>query len=155
MIENVNYMDMKGKRLVGIDYGLKRVGLAVCDELHITVTPRRTFQRLQKDFWEALIKAINNENPSAIIVGVPFGFEESKANIAKDVFKFIKELKKRTDLEIIPYDESFSSYEAMDTMLTIGKKKKKRAVKETKDMIAAAIILRSFLRENERHKYEN
>jgi putative Holliday junction resolvase len=151
MKNNSDIIDLSGKRLVSIDYGLKRVGLAVCDELHITVSPKRTFLRQQKDFWETIIKAINDERAGAIVVGVPYGFDESKANISKDVFKFIKDLKKRTDLKIIPYDESFSSYEAMDTMLSIGKKKKKRAAKETKDMIAAAVILRNFLREIERN----
>jgi putative Holliday junction resolvase len=150
MIMDIEHFDLTGKRIVGIDYGLKRVGLAVCDELHITVSPKMTFLRQQKDFWEAIIKVINYERAGAIVVGVPYGFDESKANISKDVFKFIEDLKKRTDLKIIPYDESFSSYEAMDTMLSIGKKKKKRAAKETKDMIAAAVILRNFLREEER-----
>jgi putative holliday junction resolvase len=150
MKDNSEYIGLKGKRLVGIDYGLKRVGMAVCDELHITVTPKRTFHRQDKDFWDQIIKAIDSERAGAAIVGVPYGYEESKSNIAKDVMVFIESLKKRTELKIIPYDESFSSYEAMDTMLSIGKKKKQRAVKETKDMIAAAVILRNYLRENER-----
>lgn len=140
---------IKEKRLAGIDYGLKRVGFAVCDEFHITVTPKCTFQRQSTNFWQELMEAIKNNNIGALVVGVPFGYEQKRSNIAKDVLKFIEELKKRTDLKIIPFDESFSSYEAMNTMIKIGKKKKKRAVKETKDMIAAAVILRSFLQEIE------
>lgn len=140
---------IKGKRLAGIDYGLKRVGFSICDEFHITVTPKNTFQRQSDYFWRDFLEAVRSNNVGALVVGVPFGYEERKSNIAKDVMKFIEELKKRTDLKIIPFDESFSSYEAMNTMIKIGKKKKKRAVKETKDMIAAAVILRSFLQEIE------
>ena len=141
--------DIKGKRLAGIDYGLKRVGFAVADELHITVSPRKTFLRDSPGFWEELIDEIKLENIGGIIVGVPYGYENMKSNIAKNVKKFISELEKRTTLKIIPFDESFSSYEAMDTMINIGKKKKKRTDKGTKDMIAAAVILRNFLKESE------
>ena len=141
--------NIKGKKLVAIDYGLKRVGFAKCDQFHITTTPICTFQKESPDFWDLLMNAIDKEEVGAIIVGVPYGYEEKKSNISKYVFKFIEELKKRTDLKIIPFDESFSSYEAMETMIKIGKRKKKRSAKDTKDMIAAAIILRSFLQENE------
>ena len=67
----------------------------------------------------------------------------------KEIICFIDELKQKITIPVYEFDENFSSKEAMLTMINIGKKKKQRATKTNIDKIAAAIILRNFLKEIE------
>ena len=140
---------IKGKRLAAIDYGRKRVGFAVCDEFHVTVNPRHTFFLEDKNFWEDLSNELIKENVSAIVVGVPYREEPEKNELIKEIICFIDELKQKITIPVYEFDENFSSKEAMLTMINIGKKKKQRATKTNIDKIAAAIILRNFLKEIE------
>jgi putative Holliday junction resolvase len=141
--------DLKGKRLVALDYGRKRVGLAVCDELHITVSPRKFYDITDDKFWNDLLVDLATERAGAIIVGVPFRLDNIETEIIKEIRQFIVDIKERTDLPVYEQDEAFSSVDAMKTMLSNGTKKSKRAKKGSADKIAAAIILRDFLQELE------
>lgn len=143
------YPDFKGKRLGAIDFGRKRVGFAVCDEFHITVNPRKFYLFDSISFWDDLLNDLKKENLSAVIVGVPYRLDNQETDVIKSIKEFIDELKNKSGLEIIPFDESFSSKKAMKTMIEIGYKKKKRAQKGNTDQIAAAVILRDFLKELE------
>ncbi len=137
--------DFIGKRLLAIDYGRKRIGIAVCDELHITVSSRD----LQQHDNSPLISKINNlaqrERVAAIIVGVPFRHDEETTPLIEEIEQFIKDAAEITCLPIIPFDESFSSKRAMQAMISSGIKKKQRAQKGNTDSAAAVIILRDFL----------
>ncbi|OGU40453.1 MAG: hypothetical protein A2X61_09630 [Ignavibacteria bacterium GWB2_35_12] len=138
-----------GVRIGSIDFGLKRVGFAVCDEFHITITPKQVFDRTSQNFWNDLLDTFVKERIGLLVVGLPLRLEGEKANILVDVEKFIKELRTKCDIDIATFDESYSTRRSVGTMLEIGMKKKKRSVKENKDKIAAAIILRDFLQESE------
>ena len=144
MTEN-KYEHLKGKRIAAIDYGRRRVGFAVCDEFHITTSPRGIFILTDDDFWEKLNEALDKENAAAVVLGVPLRHDNEETDLIKEIYEFQKELEKRFGIEVITYDEAFSSKRAEKTMLEIGTKKKKRAKKGTKDEFAAAIILRDFL----------
>lgn len=137
----------EGKRILAIDYGLKRVGLAVCDELHISITPLKVLQTGSHDFWDDLLKVIKSENSSAIVVGFPQRLDNQKTEVIQKIEEFISILKEKALLDIYKFDESFSTKRALETMISIGKSKKKRSKKGSKDNIAAAIILRDFLDE--------
>lgn len=139
--------NLKGKRIIAVDYGLKRTGLAVCDELHISITPLTFLKTDSPRFWDNLISILNRENAATVIVGIPHRPDNEKTEVILKIEEFINELQKRTSLKILTFDESFSSNRAIKTMISIGKKKKKRSQKGTDDMIAAAIILRDFLNE--------
>ncbi|MGA2297317.1 MAG: Holliday junction resolvase RuvX [FCB group bacterium] len=140
---------LKGKRIAGIDYGRKRTGLAVCDEFHITVSPRRFFLMDSVNFWDELLEALKSERVEAIVVGVPYRLDEIVTDLIKEILDFIKELELKSNITVIPYDESYSSHKSLQTMLEIGVKKKQRAKKGNMDKIAAAVILRDFLQELE------
>ena len=141
--------DLRGKRLASLDYGRKRVGFAVCDELHITVTPRKFYDITDENFWKHLLTDIIVERVSAIIVGVPYRHDNIQTEMILEIKQFIEEVKVKTELPVYEQDEAFSSKEAMGTMINIGRKKKKRAQKGSADMVAAAVILRDFLQELE------
>ena len=147
----MNYKDQKvkfkNKRLVCIDFGLKRCGIAVCDEFHITSSPRGLLIYNSAGFWNELINILLNEKPAAIIVGVPIRLDGLKTKLIEEIEKFIVELSVKSNLEVISYDESFSSKIATQTMIEIGIKKKKRSRKGSTDKIAACVILRDFLNE--------
>jgi putative Holliday junction resolvase len=146
MVENLGY---KGIRIGAIDYGMKRVGFAVCDEFHITISPKDVFNRTSYDFFEKLQDAIIKERVGLLIVGVPYRLDNVETALISEILLFVDELKSKTGIEVLTFDESFSTHRSVQTMLEIGKKKKKRAVKGNKDKIAAAIILRDFLEELE------
>lgn len=142
---NEDYNALKGKRLAAIDYGRRRVGFAVCDEFHITTSPRGVFILTSDDFWDELLAALKREYAAAVILGVPLRHDNEETELIKEIYEFAEELKEKSGLNVITYDEAFSSKRAVQTMLQIGTKKKKRAKKGSKDEFAAAIILRDFL----------
>jgi putative holliday junction resolvase len=139
----------KGKRIAAIDYGSKRLGFAVCDELHITVSPRECFYRDKVDFWKKLLDALEKDCIGGIVLGVPWRLDGELTPLIKEILNFSDELKEKSKMEVIHVDESYSTVDATQVMISIGKRKKKRSIKENKDKIAAAIILRQFLDEND------
>lgn len=146
---NEKYSHLNGKRIGAIDYGMKRVGFAVCDELHITSNPKKVLDPTKDSFWKELTDIIQLERVAALIVGVPWRLDNKETDVIDKINEFITELKNITGLEIITRDESFTTKRAVETLINIGKKKKKRSEKGMHDKIAAAIILNDFLREIE------
>jgi len=135
---------IKNKRLLGIDFGLARVGIAVADELHISITPKETLLFQKSDFWENLLKIIEVERIGIIVVGIPYS-ENEEHEMREPIENFISELNSKIDIPIFYQDETFSSRQAVNIMITNGKRKKQRATKGTTDKIAAAVILQDFL----------
>ncbi|ROL61034.1 Holliday junction resolvase RuvX [Bacteroidetes/Chlorobi group bacterium ChocPot_Mid] len=140
---------IKGKRILAIDYGLKRTGIAVCDELHISITPLKVLKTDSTTFWDDLLAIIEKEKVSAIVVGIPKREDDKKTDVLTAIDEFIGKLQDLTDVRIFTFDESYSTRRAVQTMISIGKKKKDRSRKGTSDLVAAAVILRDFLSEME------
>lgn len=140
--------ELKGKRLASVDFGFKRLGVAVCDEMHISITPAKVFDYTSANFWKEFIDFIDKERISAIIVGYPYRQDKSETEVTKEIDNFVSALKQKLELPVYTFDESFSTVRAERLMLELGKKKKQRRKKENKDLISAAIILRDFLIEN-------
>ncbi|MEJ5244905.1 MAG: Holliday junction resolvase RuvX [Bacteroidota bacterium] len=146
---NLNEQDIKtnikGSRIIGVDFGLKRVGLAISDELGITTTPLETLDYSKQDFWERLLAIINKQKAKACVVGVPFYDKQTETDITNALNVFINLLRSKSGMDVYIFDESYTSRNAVQTMLAIDKPKKKRSQKGEKDKIAAALILRNFL----------
>jgi len=140
----MNYALLKNKRIAAIDFGLARVGIAITDELHISITPKITLLYQKIDFWEKLMDLFKKEKIGGIVVGIPFE-QNNEYSLKEEIDTFVNRLNKKTNIPIFFQDESYTSVKAVDTMLEIGKKKKKRTEKGMKDRIAAAIILKDFL----------
>lgn len=131
-------------RLVAVDYGTKRVGLAVTDPMKIIATPLDTIH--SKDVIEYLKQYDVRENIEAFIVGMPFQSTGEESKAAQFVKIFVRLLEKHFPEKPIHYiDERYTSSLAQDAMIRGGMKKKDRRIKGNVDKISAAIILQSYL----------
>lgn len=146
----MNLPPLKGKRIAALDYGTKRIGLAVTDELHITISPRDILLADAPELWDNLRKFVERERLGALVVGIPIREDGTKTAIVRRIEKFILKLRTEIAIPVIEYDESFSTQTAFQTMIAGGMKRKQRAQKGMKDKIAAAVILRDFMEDFER-----
>jgi|SRR5690554_3505312 len=140
-------------RVIGIDYGQRRIGIALSDELQLFATPFYTItdnsNNLEKICYD-LIEIIEKEKVSSIVIGLPSHRDGSPSRQTKAVEKFIRTLRQLTDLPIVTYDERYSSVEANELLIRKGISIKKS--KEKIDQIAAAIILQNYLNSKEREE---
>jgi len=134
---------MVGK-LIGIDYGLKRTGFAITDELQIIASPLETIPT--KEAFNYIEKLIADNVIDAIILGEPRYLDGSESQMTRNVHSFRKELKaKFPQLEVFLEDETYSSKMASESLILSGAKKKKRREKGILDKISASLILRSYM----------
>jgi len=131
-------------RIIGIDYGRKRVGVAVSDPLGIFASALETVQSAK--IIEYLKKYAENENVVRFVVGYPVNMDGAPSEAAKDVDVFLKQLAKAfPDTPVTLEDERFTSVLAHRAMIDGGMKAKDRRDKESVDKISAAIILQSYM----------
>jgi putative Holliday junction resolvase len=137
-------------RILAIDYGQKRVGIAVTDELQIIANSLTTIAA--KDILSFLKDYISKEKVDCFVVGEPKQMNNLPSESTKFIEPFIKQLKKLfPEIEVKRIDERFTSKIASQTMLTAGLKKKDRQNKEMIDTISACIILQSYLETKNRY----
>ena len=139
------------KRFVGIDFGIKRIGVAVSDPLGWFATPLATIEN-NPDFWKKFFNLLRDYNIEAFVVGYPLKESGEVSAIIEEVDKFIQRLEKKFRLPVIKVDERYSSSIAERQILESVKSKKKRRDKGLVDRNAAAIILKDFLEEREHGK---
>ncbi len=132
------------ERIVGIDYGRKRTGIAVSDPLGIFATALQTIPAFEViDF---LKNYSQKEKISLFVVGFPMNMNNKPSEAAADVQLFLKHLKKHfPDIPVVLEDERFTSKMALNAMIEGGVKKMKRRDKSLADKISAAIILQSYI----------
>ena len=131
-------------RVIGIDYGKKRVGLAVSDPLRITARPLTALH--PDELVEYLKNYILEEEVSHIVVGMPSTDNEILSDFQNSILNLKKDLENNfPDQRIVLQDERYSSQDAMNFMIATGVKKKKRKEKEYLDQMSAVIILRRYL----------
>jgi putative holliday junction resolvase len=167
---------LRGKRIGALDYGLKRVGFAVCDTMHILASPRGFFANNVSEsnlangnemeagenapdapsLFVDILTAVEREQLAALIVGVPYRVDDEVTPLMVRIEDFMVALQAHlaerlpaSPVLVLPVDEAFSSKRAMETMIASGTKKNKRAEKGKADAIAAAWMLREFLQELE------
>ncbi|MEA3445320.1 MAG: Holliday junction resolvase RuvX [Bacteroidota bacterium] len=131
-------------RIMGIDYGRKRVGIAVTDPIKIIASGLTTVH--SKDIFDFLKTYFNKESVDAVAIGYPKTLSNQPAEALIYVNPFIKKFKKEfPEIPVHLIDERFTSKMAFQTMIDGGLKKKARRNKELVDSISAAIILQSFM----------
>lgn len=140
-------------RIIGIDYGSKRIGLAVIDPMQIFASPLITvspheFDNFMRDYLLA-------DEVDAFVIGYPMQMNNQPSESVVYINPFIKKLKKTyPEKTIYLADERFTSQMAIRTMIDGGVKKKDRKDKSMVDKISASIILQSFL-DNRSNKKQN
>ena len=129
---------------MSIDYGTKRIGVAVTDPLQIIANGLDTVSRDQ--IFNFLDQYIKEEEVEAIVIGEPMHLDGNPSQIAPVVNKFVAELSKRyPELKLYRQDERFTSESAKDIILASGAKKKKRRDKGLIDKVSAILILQTFM----------
>ncbi len=131
-------------RILAIDYGTKRIGLAVTDPLQMFASPLNTVS--PEDFDSFIEDYMKSEEVEAFVVGYPVQMNNKPSEALNYINPFIKKLNKTfPDKDIHLADERYTSRMALRIMIDGGVKKKDRQDKSMVDKISASIILQSFL----------
>ncbi len=131
-------------RVLAIDYGQKRVGLAVTDPLQITANGLDTVN--VHDIFDYLTKYLSKEQVDKFVLGLPKQMNGMESDSMQYIRPFAKALQRKfPQIELVYVDERFTSVLAHKTMLEAGLKKKDRQNKELTDKISATIILQTYL----------
>lgn len=132
-------------RIICIDYGLKRTGIAVTDPLQIIATGLTTIH--PKELIPFLKDYFSREQVELILIGWPTNWDDSATHATPLVEKFIKDLQKNFPaIPVKKVDERYTSKMAKDAMLEMGLKKMQRRKKALVDEIAATIMLQEYMR---------
>lgn len=131
-------------RFLAIDFGLKRIGIAISDPFKIFATSLTTLQN-NRDLINNLSDIIKEKNIELIVLGIPSDKENSKTSIVKDVKAFKEKLLNKFNLKIVEWDETYTSVIAEKRINESVIKKKHRREKSLIDMNAAAVILQEYL----------
>jgi len=131
-------------KLMGIDYGRRRIGIAVSDDggtlaRSIGIVDRKT----HPNSIDELIRIISIETPSALIFGLPLNEDDEETTMSKEVRDFASQVEQRVTVPIHFVDESFTSKKASELMM--HRKKKERRDKSLSDRIAACLILQEYI----------
>ncbi len=138
-------------KLMGIDYGIRRVGVAVTDEQGLAIRGLTTIDRKKKpDLIAAILSLIKQEKPEALVIGLPLDINMAETVMSKEVRSFAEKLQISSGLPVNFVDESFSSKKAAELMRF--RKKKMRKDKAAIDRLAACLILQSY-REDQGWEY--
>jgi len=131
-------------RIMAIDYGRKRVGIAVTDELQLIANGLATVPA--HEIMAFLVTYLKLEKVDAFVVGEPRQMNNQPSESLQYIIPFVNRLKKEfPDIPVEMADERFTSKMAFQTMIDAGLKKKDRRNKELVDTISATIILQSYL----------
>ncbi len=134
----------KLSRILAIDYGAKRIGLALCDPLKTFAYPFLTLLN-DSSFFVELKKIVREQEVEKIILGNPLREDGQTSIMTEKIMKFKTKLEQLFALEVILVDESYSSSLAQERILVTVPKKSKRREKGLVDRNAAAIILQEYL----------
>ena len=131
-------------RIMAIDYGTKRVGIAVTDPLQIIAKALTTVDAIKIFDW--LKEYFKAEEVELVLVGYPLGLNGEPTNATPFVDRFISQFQKQfPNKELLTRDEAFTSKMAMKVLIDSGVKKKERRNKALLDQTSAAIILQEYL----------
>ncbi len=131
-------------RILAIDYGEKRCGIAVTDESHIIASGLTTVDTKELLTW--LVNYVSKEEVELFVIGEPKRLHGEPSESEKKIQQFLEKLStKIPNIPVKRVDERFTSKIAFDTMLASGISKKKRRDKALVDQISATIILQDYL----------
>ncbi len=134
---------MSLSRIMSIDYGTVRIGIALSDPLQIIANPFKVIQNSGEEVLTEINSIIKSEKVGKIILGLPVNLEGNDTKKTIEVRDFFEKLKNKISIPIIYWDESYSSVEAEEMLKKMGK-----SIKESRkvvDKFAASIILKSYL----------
>jgi putative Holliday junction resolvase len=144
----------KRMRILGLDYGSRRIGVAICDELGMTAQGVATIARKNREAdLGAIGDLVRRHGVEQIVIGYPLRLDGSEGIQCEKINRFIRRLEARLSLPVIRWDETLSTKEAEELLRQGGVHWEKR--REIVDRVAASIILQGYLDAQARgRKYE-
>jgi putative holliday junction resolvase len=134
-------------RILALDVGDRRIGLATCDELEIVASPRAVLRRDGREL-DALEQWVREEEVGLVVVGMPYNSAGEIGPQAQKVVRFMEALRQRLAVPVVEWDEHLSTWEAEQVLIEAGERRAER--RKVVDMLAAAVILRAFLDHRDR-----
>lgn len=135
---------LMASRILALDYGTKRIGVALSDELGWTAQPLETFERRTLDWDIAHIASlINSHEAGKVVLGLPLQLDGREGPAIQAMREFVTILEQGISVPIVLWDERMTTKAAEDLLIAADVSRKKR--KGTVDRVAAAILLQSYL----------
>ena len=131
-------------RILSIDYGTKRVGVATSDPTQMIAQGITTLEN-DKDLLDKLCTIIHDQEAVRVVVGIPYSADGGKGAKALEVEQFIEKFRAVIAVQIDTWDESYSSVNAHRIFVETGMKRKKRQEKRRVDEMAARLMLQEYL----------
>ena len=138
------------QRILAVDYGRRRMGLAVSDPLGVTAQGIGTLEvSSRKEALEELCKLVRELRAGEVLIGLPLRTDGSEGPEAEEVRSFGEELSAWAGVRVVFRDERFTSQEAMRVLHQMGRKLKGR--KKDLDRLSATLLLQRYLEERRKH----
>ncbi len=136
---------MSNFRVIGVDLGTKRVGVAVCDAGQLVATPYGMIERVNNRPVEhqQLAEIVSETGAKLIVVGLPLSLDGTLGPAAKAVLAEVKSMRKNINIDVDTHDERMTTIEAERSQRQMNLRSKKK--RQTIDQLAATIILQSWL----------
>lgn len=132
-----------GTRVLGIDVGSVRVGLAISDETCTLASPVATIANAPRTLWTRIEREMDDRSVDRVVIGLPRKLDGSEGEAAESARAFAAELARRTKITIELWDERFTTSIAERSLIESGVRRKRR--REVIDSVAAAVLLQSWL----------
>jgi putative Holliday junction resolvase len=134
-------------RILALDYGTRRIGVALSDPTRTIASPLTTLSRRagKRPPWSEILRLITEHEVTELVVGLPLNLAGDEGDWAAEVRLFGQQLNRRTGLPVHWADERFSSTRAEQAVRGIGLKRSQREEKDRVDAAAAAVILQNYL----------
>ena len=131
-------------RILGLDYGSRRIGVAICDELGMTAQGVATIARKNREAdLDTIADLVRRHGVERIVIGYPLRLDGSEGIQCEKINRFIRRLEMRFSFPVIRWDETLSTKEAEELLRRRGVRPEKR--REVVDRVAASIILQGYL----------
>lgn len=130
-------------RVLGVDVGSVRIGLAVSDETCTLASPVTTLPNESRSLWRRIEREMEDRQVERVVIGLPRRLDGSEGEAAEHARKFAADLARRTSVPIELWDERFTTTIAERTLIESGVRRKRR--REVIDSVAAAVLLQSWI----------
>ncbi|MEJ7612173.1 MAG: Holliday junction resolvase RuvX [Candidatus Fervidibacter sacchari] len=141
-------------RILAVDYGEKRIGLAVSDELGITASPLMTLvRRSDEETVRQIAQLASKLKVTQIVVGLPRRTDAQEGEMERKVKAFAEKLRQKVSVPVVLFDERFTTRIAEQVLLEADLSRRKR--KQVRDRLAAVILLQSFLEAQRMSGWQN
>jgi len=130
-------------RVLGIDVGSVRIGLAVSDETHTLASPLATLPNDPRILWPRLAREVQERQVARVVIGLPRRLDGSEGEAAELARRFAAEVERRTAVVVEFWDERFTTAAAERSLIESGVRRRRR--REVIDAVAASVLLQSWL----------